>query len=151
MSKQGSFYLIKDYGKIERTFDYIAKEVKEIIAGGGRAQIKVSKHEGKRTLSANNLYWQWLTVLAKFCSTEKTPLDKDTMHDVMRHMFLGYNDQYSVGKQTIRMQLKSTAKLNKSEMCHYMSQIDAWAVEKGCLLPRPEDSEYQHWADMQKQ
>ena len=60
----------------------------------------------------------------------------------MKHDFLGYTAEKQVGSSTIPPQLKSTAKLTKGEMFHYMSQLDAHWAQFGLLLTRPEDSVY---------
>ena len=66
---------------------------------------------------------------------------KDDAHDLMRHKFLGHETK-TVG-QTEITKLRSTTELDKGEMTDYMTQIDNWCVDHGCLLPKPEDSEYQ--------
>ena len=38
--------------------------------------------------------------------------------------------------------VKSTAKLDKGEMSHYMSRIELWALDKMVELTNPDDSEY---------
>lgn len=111
--------------------------------------LELTLHKPKRTLSANALYWQWLTVMAKHFNRKAGPFSQDDMHDLMKHKFLGYDDARRVGNTEIPAQLKSTAKLDKGEMSHFMGQIDAWAADHGCLLPRPEDNEYDQWARMQ--
>ena len=66
---------------------------------------------------------------------------KDDMHDLMRHKFLGYESK-TIGKTELKDILRSTTKLDKGEMHHYMTQIDVWGTEVGVYLPHPEDSEY---------
>lgn len=105
--------------------------------------------ESKRTLPANALYWQWMTTLAKYFSANAGPFDREDMHELLKHKFLGYQDERMIGKTVIPRQLKSTAKLTKGDMSHYMEQVDAWAADNGCLLPRPEDNEYDQWRAQQ--
>ncbi len=102
----------------------------------------------KRSLNANNLYWQWLTVMSEHFSRGGKKFSKDDMHDLMRHQFLGYTDKV-VGNTVIAQQLASTASLDVSQMCHYMTKIDAWAADHGCLLPHPADSEYAKYREAQ--
>lgn len=98
------------------------------------------KQAGNRTLSANALYWQWMTDLANKFSVKGQLFTKDDMHDLMRHKFLGYESK-TIGRTEIQNQLISTTKLSPAEFCHYMNQIDAWAVSVGVMLPTPENSE----------
>lgn len=94
-----------------------------------------------RSLSQNSLMWLWLDQMAKWFTANGHEIDKDKMHDLMRHLFLGYEDR-SFGKVKIPQQLRSTTDLDKAEMAQYMTMVDQWAADKGCLLPKPEDSEY---------
>ena len=102
------------------------------------------KAGSNRSLSQNNLYWMWMAELAEsFTKRAKDGSEwtKDDMHDLMRHKFLGYYD-IKINKTEIKQQLKSTAKLLKEEMFHYMSQVDVFGQETGVYLSHPEDSEY---------
>jgi len=123
-------------------------------------EIVVRQFKAKRSTPANALYWQWLTVMAKYFSGRKininadepdlepeyiiTSYNKDDMHDLCRHKFLGYEDKL-IGKTIIGHQLKSTTGLDVSQMHIYMLQIDIWAQDLGCYLPRPEDSDYEKY------
>lgn len=107
-------------------------------------QIEITEWKPPRTLSANALYWVWMQHLGKHLGTQQKTYCKDAMHDVCRHKFLGYksNGKRFIDGTQMPPQLRSTSKLTKAEMCFYMSQLDAWAVTLGCLLPSPDDSEY---------
>jgi hypothetical protein len=98
-------------------------------------------HKSKRSVDQNALMWQWLTHMAKHFSSKGGSFEKEDMHDLMRHKFLGYNER-KIGNTELPPQLKSTTDQNVAEMHHYLSQIDMWAASCGCLLPRPEDSIY---------
>ena len=107
-------------------------------------QIEITEWKPPRTLSANALYWVWMQHLGKHLSTQQKTYCKDAMHDICRHKFLGCksNGKRFIDGTQMPPQLRSTSKLTKQEMCFYMSQIDAWAVTLGCLLPTPDGSEY---------
>ena len=117
----------------------------QMLLKSGAQRVTIETIKPHRSLSANSLYWVWLDTLAKHFSKGGNKFSKDDMHDLMRHKFLGYEDR-TVGKTVIAQQLKSTADLDSGGMFHYMEQIDAWAADCGCLLPRPEDNEYAEWA-----
>jgi hypothetical protein len=104
-------------------------------------EVTIKPHKSARSLSQNALMWQWLTHMAHHFSGKAGSFDKEDMHDLMRHKFLGY-DERKIGNTELPPQLKSTADLDVAEMHHYLSQIDMWAASCGCLLPRPEDSVY---------
>lgn len=107
------------------------------------------KRYGRRSLSANSLYWTWLDTIARRTSTKDNVLTKDDIHDVMRHLFLGYESK-QIKNITIESQLKSTASLTPAEFCFFMEKINAWAVERGILLPTPDGSEYDKYKKAQE-
>ena len=94
-----------------------------------------------RTLSQNALYWVWMRQLAVEFSKGERFFAEDNMHDLCRHLHLGYED-IIVGHTEIPHQLKSTTKLTKNQMSDYMMKIDNWAIDLGILLPRPDGNEY---------
>lgn len=99
-----------------------------------------------RTRSQNSLYWQWLGEMATYFSEGMQQFDKDDMHDLMRHKFLGYEDR-TLGNTTIRDQLRSTTRLKKLEMSEYMHQIEVWAMEHDCRLTVPHQNEYMKYRE----
>lgn len=115
------------------------------------------KEARSRSLDQNSLMWLWLTELANHFSAKGVTgetgeaLGKDDMHDIMRHKFLGYETvKRKIGQTVIEeYKLKSTADLEKGDMHQYLTQIDQWAVEHGCLLPHPEDCEYEQLREAQ--
>lgn len=113
-------------------------------------ELVLQRWEPRRTVSANNLYWDWLGQMAQHFSRKAGPFGKDDIHDLMRHKFLGYQPARIIGRTEIPAKLRSTTDLSKGEMCHYMSQIDAWSADHGCLLQRGEDNEYDEWAKRQE-
>lgn len=125
--------------KLQQCFNFL----KQSLPAGG-FKITWEPWKDKRSLNANALYWQWLTIMAEHFSRGGQLFTKDDMHDLMRHQFLGYVDR-KIGRTEISQQLASTANLDTSQMHAYMSKIDAWAADHGCLLPRPEDSTYSEW------
>jgi hypothetical protein len=107
----------------------------------GEVEITITDYSPVRTISQNNLYWQWLGVMAAKFTTKKNKFDKNEMHDMMRHKFLGYEDR-TIGRTTIEHQLRSTKKLKTGEFFEYMEKVDAWAMDHGVNLPIPGMSQY---------
>ena len=96
----------------------------------------------KRSLSANNLYFMWLGIMAEsFTKRLKESYDKDDMHYLMRSKFLGTED-IVIGNTVIEAQLKSTAKMESAPFCEYMTKCEVWAIGHGIILPHPPANEY---------
>ena len=110
-------------------------------------------HTKRRTLSANALYWRWMETMAQFMS-ERTGrhFDKDTAHDLCRHLHLGYrtNPRATASGSVIPPQLRSTKKLTTSEFCFYMNKIDSWAaIHLGLKLPKPQEGDFYEYQTSQ--
>lgn len=100
------------------------------------------------TRKCRALYWVWMAAMAKHFSKKGGHFEKEDMHDLMRHKFLGYESK-TIGKTKLEPQLVSTSEdagFSTAQMLEFMQQIDAWAANNGCLLPRPEDNEYAEYA-----
>lgn len=115
-----------------------------LLLEGGPIRVVIERFKERRSNSANALYWAWMEAMAKHFSKGGMKFDKSDMHDLMRHTFLGYEKRV-IGKTALADVLKSTADLDASAFCFYMSQVDAWAAQYKCLLPRPEDNDYSEW------
>lgn len=113
------------------------KAITELLLSG---PVVVEVKRARRTLSQNALYWRWMSDMSTHFTKRGYPLTKDDAHDLMRHKFLGHQTR-TIG-QTEVTKLRSTTDLDKSEMSAYMTQIDAWCVDRGCFLTKPVDSEY---------
>jgi len=104
-------------------------------------------YKPRRSNNANSLYWVWMAELAAKFSV-RAKYTADDMHDLMRHQFLGYEPR-TIGRTQLKDVLRSTKGLDSAEFCHYMTQIDVWALDKGAMLSRPEDNEYSKYRESQ--
>jgi hypothetical protein len=77
-------------------------------------------------------------------------LSKDDAHDLMCHMFLGYQTKMIGKTEVTKMRTTTKPRLSVGDFSHFMSEIDAWAADKGCLLPAPADCEYERLQKRQK-
>ena len=108
-------------------------------------EVSYKPFQPTRSLSANALYWRWCGLLSEFFTKRDYPISKNDVHTLMKHTFLGYMPEHRIGQTRIESQLKSTRTLNTAEMCDFMMQVDAWALDRGCRLPRPDQCEYDNY------
>ena len=74
--------------------------------------------------------------LAKFVrNTTGQNVNDDDLHEYCKDRFL-HSHVVEIDGEFIRRS-KSSARLSIEEMSEYLSEIDAWAAEMGCLLPDP--------------
>lgn len=108
--------------------------------------VEVAPYKPKRSLPQNNLYWKWLGAMAKHFSRTAPPFDSEQMHDLCRFKFLGVENRL-IGTTEIKGQLVSTKSLDTHGMSEYMTQVEAWAAEHGCLLPSLACKEYETYRE----
>ena len=108
--------------------------------------VEVKPVSKRRSLNQNSLYWMWLKQMADHFSKKAGPYCDEEMHDLMRHLYLGYEDK-RIGNTVIGNQLCSTKDLEPGLMSEYMSKIEAWAVDNGCLVTIPAHSQYAEWIE----
>lgn len=120
----------------------VTRDLAEMLDEHGFLTVEIKR--GHRTVSQNALYWMWLKEIAAYLNKHNgTDFTADEIHLRMKHDHLGYEYAKKIGSAEIPMQLKSTSKLTKGEMFHYLNQIDIWAAGVGLLLTKPEDCQYE--------
>ena len=140
---------IKRLVSSEQGLEQCLRDMRQMLQEHGFINVEVKR--GHRSLSQNALYWMWMKDIATFINTRKgTEFTTDEIHAKMKHDFLGYEPERKIGTAVIPVQLKSTKRLTKGEMFHYMQQIDAWAAGISLYLPRPEDSDYEKLIQRQR-
>ena len=112
--------------------------------------IKLEKYDDGRSLSQNALFHVRCADLSKAFIKKVPTATKENMKLMLKQRFLGTYD-VKVGKTFIEGQVKSSSKLNKGEMVHFMDNVYHWARDNGVLLKVPHDSEYARLQNQQEQ
>ena len=114
-----------------------------LFAQDKRVTIVITKE--KRTLDQNNLYWLWLSCIAK-----ETGNDKDDLHEYFIYKYLN-PELVQVFEKMIYKRL-STSTLDTKQFTGYLNKIQVFAnTELAIELPNPEDLKfaefYEHYKD----
>lgn len=126
----------------DQMIDQCVRDMREMLESHGYFNFEIKR--GNRSLSQNALYWMWLSQIADYLNQHNgSDFTPDEIHIRMKHDFLGYAPEQKIGSTVIPARLKSTSKLTKGEMFHYMRQIDEWAASIRLLLTRPDDCQYE--------
>lgn len=108
-----------------------------LLGGSQTFEVVIRPHKKKRSNPQNNLYWQWLGLLAK-----ETGHTSEQLHEVFKRELLPRD--YIVLAGVEKEVAKTTTKLSTAEFTDYLEQIAAFAAtELGVYLPYPEDMQYQ--------
>lgn len=133
---------VKHIVSSEQMIKQCVRDMQTMLADHGYFNFEIKR--GQRSLSQNALYWAWIAEIAEYLNKHNgTDFTSDEIHLRMKHDFLGYEPEKKIGSVTVGTRLRSTSKLTKGEMFHYMEKLDAWAAGVGILLHRPSDCMYE--------
>jgi len=131
-------------------YDDIGFKVFDKIPKGAR--VKISYNDG-RSIGQNSLFHRWCREIAKhFVNGGKThfstgeEMNEKSMKESLKTTYLGFETKeyvnLSTGEVTRKEELKHTSDLNKGDMTAFLMLVDAFCVEYGIYISKPEDSEY---------
>ena len=103
---------------------------------------EVKRYVKRRSLSANNLYWLWLAVIA-----DDTGEGIDALHEAFKQMFL-IPRIVTIGDKEISVY--STKWLNTAQFSEYMERVSAEAAGIGIMLPSPDDLIFDSFVEQYK-
>lgn len=131
----------------ETTTNAAALEIERLLTEGKVVSVEVKEWKDTRSLSQNALYWKWLGEMSQqILERTEESHDTDTLHEYFKLKFCPQKE-VTLGKATIA--IRSTKRLDKGEMNHYMAQIEQWAVNARFKLTVPIESEYRELIDRQ--
>lgn len=136
------------------TFHGIGQRIQPLLAGGACYRLILKRWRETRSLSQNNLSHMWYEQISKYLvSRGKTFATPEWVKDALKHTYLGYEEREMTdvitGQKTTVSSLRHTSVLDTGEMYDYMSKVQAWAADIGCLVTVPNDCEYQKLRDQQ--
>lgn len=101
-----------------------------------KAIIDLTQKLAKRSLSANNLYWLWLT-----CIEQETGNSKEDLHEYFKNKWIKAESKELFGEF---IQIKpSTTSLDTSKFKQYLDKIQVFVnTELEITLPDPEDLKF---------
>ena len=113
-----------------------------LFAQNKRVTISITRE--KRTLDQNNLYWLWLSCIAK-----ETGNDKDDLHEYFIYKYLN-PELVQVFEKMIYKRL-STSTLDTKQFTGYLNKIQVFAnTELAIELPNPEDLKFAEFYEYYK-
>ena len=131
-------------------FDGSGLQVFDKIPSG--SFVKISYNDGRST-GQNALFHRWCREIAKhFVDGGKshfstgTEINETSMKKNLKTTYLGFEiNEYvdlKTGEVTTKEELKHTSGLDKGDMTAFLMLVDAFCVEYGIYISKPEDSEY---------
>tara|TARA_B110000977_G_C10789197_1_gene381738 strand:- start:142 stop:606 length:465 start_codon:yes stop_codon:yes gene_type:complete len=153
MGTQGDFVSIKSKADIEIKLPFILKRIENWDFTTPLA-VKLQKYENPRSTSQNALSHMWYKQISVEMAKKGHKVEYGKPEEVwklfLKQRFLGV-ESYSIGeKVNITDQIKSTSKLTKGEMVHFLDNVYHWAASQKILLIIPADSEYAELLNQQE-
>ncbi|MEY8768999.1 YbcN family protein [Erwinia sp. ACCC 02193] len=129
------------------TLGQFTKQLFDLVSSGKRWRIKITEWRDQRSIPQNSLQHMWYAELSAYLIRRGKPFASPAwVKDAMKHTYLGYEERVMVdvvtGGRTQVQTLRHTADLDTGDMHHYLTQVEAWALNVGCRLTVPADSEY---------
>jgi len=99
----------------------------------------VCKRRTTRSSESNRRYWALLHVLAEEVKPAGVAYSADQWHTYCKSRFLGCDDMTLPNGKTLTIP-KSTANLDTGAFNDYMTEVEAWANERGVYLEDRENA-----------
>lgn len=138
---------MRDFCLHTSTLGQFTKLIFDLVSSGKRWRIKITEWREQRSIPQNSLQHMWYAEISAYLIKRGKPFaSPEWVKDAMKHTFLGYESREMVnvknGERTQNQTLRHTAELDTGDMHYYLTQVEAWAMNIGCRLTIPADSEY---------
>ena len=135
-------------------FSAIGQQILPMLDSGETYRLIIKPWREKRSLNQNALSHMWYSEISDWLIRRgKDFASPEWVKDAMKHTYLGYVEREMVdvvtGETTVIRALKHTSDLDTGDMHFYLTQVEGWALNLGCRLTVPADSEYMKLKDKQ--
>lgn len=128
-------------------FSAIGQQILPMLDSGETYRLIIKPWREKRSLNQNALSHMWYSEISDWLIRRgKDFASPEWVKDAMKHTYLGYVEREMVdvvtGETTVIRSLRHTSDLDTGDMHFYLTQVEGWALNLGCRLTAPADSEY---------
>ena len=139
---------MQDFCLHKSTLGQFTRLIFDLVSSGKKYRIKLSEWRDQRSIPQNSLQHMWYAELSAYLIKRgKAFATPEWVKDAMKHTYLGYESREMVdvttGERTLIQTLRHTSSLDTADMHHYLTQVEGWALNIGCRLTIPAESEYQ--------
>ncbi|MDQ9199390.1 YbcN family protein [Cronobacter sakazakii] len=138
----------KDGVRLHKTnFAAIGQQLQPLLEDGECYRLIIKPWRDSRSLSQNALAHMWFSEISAYLIKRgKSFASPEWVKDALKHSYLGYEEREMTdvitGEKTTIRSLRHTSDLDTGEMHFFLTQVEGWALNIGCRLTIPEDSEY---------
>ncbi|EAA8947761.1 hypothetical protein B6440_25015 [Salmonella enterica] len=147
--------LPQDGIKLHRgNFAAIGQQLQSYLEDGQSFRLILKPWREKRSLSQNSLSHMWYAEISEYLIRRgKSFATPEWVKDALKHTYLGYETKERVnvvsGEITTVQSLRHTSDLDTGDMYIFLCKVEAWAMDIGCHLTIPSDSQYQKLKEAQ--
>lgn len=128
-------------------FEALGQQLRERIEAGREYRLRLEPYREKRTLSQNATAHMWYAEISRYLVARgRADCTPEFMKRALKATFLGFEEETYLevitGERTKRQVLRKTSRLKTGEMFDFMTRVQAWALEIGCVVTAPIDSEF---------
>ncbi|ELY4607645.1 YbcN family protein [Cronobacter turicensis] len=138
----------KDGVRLHKTnYAAIGQQLQPLLEDGECYRLIIKPWRDSRSLSQNALAHLWFEEISDYLTKRgKAFASPAWVKDALKHSYLGYEEREMTdvitGEKTTIRSLRHTSDLDTGEMHFFLTQVEGWALNIGCRLTIPEDSEY---------
>lgn len=140
---------IKDLPVTASSVGFASQELFKLVQANPNTKYRLNciQWRDKRSLSQNSMFHAHMGELSQYLIGKgKTDCTPEWCKEMVKYKFLGtYRTEITdivTGKKGFITQIRHSSKLETGEMTDFITQYIAWAVDIGCYLSLPQDSEY---------
>ena len=138
----GEFWMIKDPLEIKDRMKAFQKFLEDEWNWDKPISWQVKEYKPRRSLSQNDLFHVWCRdMLRHFKKKGGFTGTEEDIKMMVKYKFLGTED-LEISNTTIPAQVRRTSTLDRGEMLYFMTQVEAWCIDLGVKLTKPQNSEY---------
>lgn len=138
----GEFWLIKDPLEIKDRVNAFKRFLEDEWNWDKPISWQVKEYKPRRSISQNDLFHVWVRDMHRhFKKSGGFTGTEEELKLMVKYKFLGTED-IEVSKTTIPAQVRRTSTLDRGEMLYFMEQVEAWCIDLGVKLTKPQNSEY---------
>lgn len=131
--KKAEVFVLRNEQIVRRALDCVRRvfEFSRTAANDVVFEVVVRVYESRRSIEQNRLYWAVLRDISEQFVLHGMRYTPDELHESLKLHFLGSTDYVDPCTGEIRRNPLSTTDLKTGEFSDYVTQVMAWAADRG--------------------
>lgn len=114
--------------------DRACAHIRAQVAAGRALVVRIDEPKRLRSLKANARYWILVTLISDHVRPQGQVYEKDIWHHWLKRRFMK-PAEYTLPSGKVVQEWPSTSDMPHEDFLAYMTQVEAWAAERGVIMP----------------